>query len=82
MSIVKDFRSYLLEDNLKINVYEKRVNIINYISINHFDDNLVIIKYNNGFIDVNGTNLVVTKLLSDELLIEGKIRSVELKWKI
>ena len=33
MSIVKDFRSYLLEDNLKINVYEKRVNIINYISI-------------------------------------------------
>ena len=65
MSIVKDFRSYLLEDNLKINVYEKRVNIINYISINHFDD--------------KGTNLVVTKLLSDELLIEGKIRSVELK---
>lgn len=79
MSLIKDFRSYLLEDNLKINVYEKCVNIINYININHFDDNLVIIKYNNGFIDIKGNNLVVTKLLNNEILIEGIIKSVELK---
>lgn len=82
MSLLENFRSYLLEDNLKINVYEKRVNIINYISINHFDDNLVIVKYNNGFIDIKGDGLVVTKLLNNELLIEGSIKSVELKWKI
>lgn len=79
MSLLENFRSYLLEDNLKINVYEKRVNIINYISINHFDDNLVIVKYNNGFIDIKGDGLVVTKLLNNELLIEGSIKSVELK---
>lgn len=79
MSLIKDFRSYLLEEELKINVFYNRVNIINYIGIDHFDSSSVIIRHNKGFIHVKGEKLVVTKLVSNELLIEGNIKSVELK---
>lgn len=79
MSLIKDFRSYLLEEELKINLFYNRVNIINYIGIDHFDNNSVIVSHNKGFINIKGEKLVVTKLISNELLIEGIIKSVELK---
>lgn len=79
MSLIKDFRSYLLEEELKINIYMNHVNIINYVHIDHFDNNSIIVRHNKGFIHVKGENLVVTKLINTELLIEGKIKSVELK---
>lgn len=79
MSLVNNFRSYLLEEELKICLYKKRVNIINYINIDHFDNNNIIVRHKDGFINIKGSDLVVTKLLSDELLIEGKVKSVELK---
>ena len=79
MSLVKDFRSYLLEEELKINLFYNRVNIINYLGIDHFDNNIVIIRHNNGYINIKGEKLVVTKLLNNELLIEGNIKSVDLK---
>lgn len=79
MSLIKDFRSYLLEDDLKIHLYKNKVNIINYINIDHFDSNMILIRYSDGYINIKGDKLIVTKLLNSELLIEGVIRSVELK---
>lgn len=79
MSIIKDFRSYLLEEELKINIYYNRVNIINYITIDHFDNSSIIVRHNKGHINIKGQNLVVTKLINNELLIEGNIKSVDLK---
>lgn len=79
MSLMNDFRSFLLEDDLKINIFQNRVNIINYISIDHFDSNSVIVRHNKGFIHIKGEKLVVTKLLSAELLVQGVIKSVELQ---
>ena len=44
MSVIKNIRSYILEEEFKITILDGRINIVNYTNIGHFDDNKVIVK--------------------------------------
>ena len=79
MGIVHKFRDYILESELKINIFENRVDIVNYTEIGHFDSNKIIVRHDKGNIVINGNNLVVSKLLMDEVLISGTIKNIELR---
>jgi len=37
MKLFDDFRSFVLENEFSIHIYENRINIVNYDSIGHFD---------------------------------------------
>lgn len=78
--MLKDLRNYILENKFKINIYENNINIINYKEIDHFDDKIIIVRYEKGIITVKGEDLIITKLLEDEILINGKTRNIEFKW--
>ena len=79
MKIVNNIRSFLLEDDFEIRIYKNRINIVNYDSIGHFDPNKINIYYSNGLITIKGDNLVVSKLLKDEVLITGIIKNIEMQ---
>lgn len=79
MSVIKNIRSYILEEEFKITILDGRINIVNYTNIGHFDDNKVIVKYNGGEVIIKGTNLVVTRLISDEILISGNLNVIEFR---
>lgn len=75
--MLKDLRTYILENEFKINILTGKVDIVNYIEIDHFDDTKVIVRYDKGVVKIKGENLTISKLLNDELLILGKIKVVE-----
>lgn len=75
-----NLRSYILESDFKIIYLNNKLNIVNYSDISHFDNNKIIINYKDGSILIIGKNLVVSKLLKDELLIEGSIIKLEFRW--
>lgn len=77
--MLKQFTNYILEKEFKINYINNKLNIVNYISVEHFDNNKIIVKSNNANIIIYGTNLVISKLLVDELLIEGIIQKIEFR---
>lgn len=79
MKQIDKLKNYILENEFKMTVLENRIDIVNYISIEHFDLNKIIVKYEKGYITINGTNLVVTKLVTDEILITGIIKNIELR---
>lgn len=79
MKSINKIRSYFLEDELEIKVYKNKVNVINYKNIGHFDSNKVMIYYENGYLVVSGNNLVVSRLVQDEVLIVGEIKNIELR---
>ncbi len=79
MQIIKNLRSYLLEDEFQIRILDGKVNVVNYDSIGHFDSNKVILKYQMGSIVITGDHLVVSKLLTDEILVTGNIKNIELR---
>ena len=79
MNFIKNIRSYILEDELQINVFKDKVNIVNYTKIGHFDNTKVMVYYNEGLIEIKGEKLVVSKLLNNEILITGVIKNIELR---
>lgn len=75
-----NLRNYILENDFKIIYLTNKLNIVNYSDISHFDNNKIIINYKDGSVLISGKNLVVSKLVSDELLIEGSINNIEFRW--
>lgn len=80
MGILKQFRSYILEEEFTFSVYPNKIDILNYDSIGHFDSNKVIIRYNKGTLIIMGDSLVVSRLMNDEVLVLGNIKNIELRW--
>ncbi len=79
MKSINKLRSFLLEDNLEIRIYKHKVNVVNYETIGHFDSSKVMIYHKDGCLVVKGDNLVVSRLMSSEVLITGDIKNIELR---
>ncbi len=73
-------RSYILEDDFKITILDKKINVVNYKEMGHFDNNQVIIRYlSNKILIIKGKNLSVARLKKNEVLIEGTFSSLEFR---
>lgn len=79
MSIVRRARNYLLDEMFNMRVLKNKIDICNYESIGYLDNDLIIINYDSGEIKIKGENLVVSKLLNDEILISGDIKNIEMR---
>lgn len=79
MGLIKDMREFILEQEFKITYFNNKLDIVNYTNISHFDSNKIILNYNKGSIVISGNNLYVSKLLIDEVLVEGSIQKVEFR---
>ena len=88
MESIKDIKNRDdLRDNESAGNYSKddprlekvRKYILNYVEIISFSDTKVIIKCPNNTLCINGNNLIISKLLKDELLIKGKIINIEFR---
>ena len=79
MSVIDGIRSYILENDLKITIINNKINIVNYKDIGHFDSNKIIVKTSSKDIIVKGSDLVVSKLMSSEILITGDFKELEFR---
>ena len=79
MNIIPGIRSYINENDLKITIINNKINIVNYIDIGHFDSNKIIVKCDDKDIVINGKELVVSKLVNDEILITGEFNNIEFR---
>ena len=63
----------------KIIILDNKIDIVNYKYIDHFDNNKIIIKLDNSNIFIYGESLIISKLISDEVLICGSIDKLEFR---
>lgn len=79
MNLFNGIRSYIQESDTKIIIINNKINIINYKDIISFDSNIVIIKLDKKNIIIKGEDLVVSKLMNDEVLITGVFKNIEFR---
>lgn len=76
-------RSYILDTEFKLTILNGKINIVNFSELGHFDNNKVIVRFlkndNTHNLIIKGRNLVVSKLKSNEVLIEGVIDNLEFR---
>ncbi len=68
---------YLIDKTYSITIKNNYIHIINYIEIIDFSSSKIVIKHQKGITTIIGTNLIISKMLKDELLITGKIKIIE-----
>ena len=79
MKLINSFRNYILDEEFKINILKNKVNVVNYTDIVNFTSKEVTIKYDGGLLLIIGSNLSISKLLIDEVLVTGSIEKIELR---
>ena len=79
MNLFREAKEFIMENNLKIIYVNNKINIVNYKSVTGFDSNKIIVDCDTKLIIVSGSNLVISKLLLDELLISGDIDKIEFR---
>lgn len=72
-------RNYVKQDETKLYYIRNNLNIINYKNILVFENNKILVECLDDILEVKGKDLVINKLLNDELLIEGKIISISFR---
>ena len=70
--------NYLYDKEYKIIIKENYINIINYDEIKDFSLTKVSIKYQNKIIIIEGKNLVISKMVENEVLITGNIINIRI----
>ena len=79
MDIRNKINNYLNDNTYKIIVFNNTVNINNYLEILDFNSNVISVKHQKGITKIKGKDLVVSKMLDNEILITGNIKEIEVK---
>ena len=76
MKLIRMIDNYINDREFSMIYKNNKLDIINYHEIVDFSSERISIRYNNFIYYVNGTNLVVSKMIEDEILITGNIISI------
>jgi len=78
MKLINRLNGYLEDKNYQIIVKNNSVNIINIEEIIDFSITKITVRCNNQIIIIEGKNLIISKMLEDEVLILGTINNVRI----
>ncbi|MEG0994843.1 MAG: YabP/YqfC family sporulation protein [Bacilli bacterium] len=76
--MLKTIKNYIYDKDFRILIINNQLNINNYKQVKTIDSSFIEIEYDNKLLTVRGSDLVLTKILNDELLIEGIINKIEM----
>jgi len=71
--------NYINDIDYKIIITDSYINIINYKEIVDFNSTRISIRHDRGTTCIVGSDLVVSKMIEDEILITGKFTTINLK---
>ena len=73
----KKIHNYLLDNSFRFTVFKDGIHLFNYKDILSLKNNNIVIR-GEFVVEVNGNNLVLNKMLDDEVLITGMIKDIKI----
>ena len=75
--MLEKLSNYIVDREFRLTLFKDMVNVINYSKIISLEENYISIIANEKKILIKVNNLVLKKILDNELLIKGIINSIE-----
>lgn len=75
--MIDKIRNYIRDDEFRLTIFKDRLHIINYLEILTLSNKYISVDTGDNLIVIKGENLILNKLLDNEILITGKIYTVE-----
>lgn len=79
MSLFNNIREYMINNEFVINIYNDKINIINYTSLGAIENTKIIVNGPDKNVLITGEKLALKKMLNNEILISGVIKKIELR---
>lgn len=79
MKIIDKLDRYLNENEYKLILDNNRLNIVNYEEIIDFSLSNIKVKLKDKIVSIEGRNLVINKMVDNEILITGNITNISIK---
>ena len=79
MRILNRVENYLLDNEYKIIIKNNQINVINYDEIIDFSLVKITIRIKQKIISIEGNNLIISKMIDDEVLVSGNISNISIK---
>lgn len=79
MKIIDKLDRYLNENEYKLILDNNRLNIVNYEEIINFSLSNIKVKLKDKIVSIEGRNLVINKMVDNEILITGNISNISIK---
>lgn len=76
LKLVRSIDNYINDKKFSILYKNNKLDIINYTKIMDFSDTKISINYLDSKYIIIGTNLVISKMLEEEVLITGNIEGI------
>ena len=77
MKKIEKLKNFIMDNEFRMTFFENRIHVINYQELISLSDDKIRIKTTNLTITFTGTQLVLSKLLDQEIMIEGTLTKVE-----
>lgn len=81
MNIRNNILNYLYDRDYVIAIYEDYIYLFNFLYLNNFSDSKIEVKIKDKILKIIGKDLSIVKITKEELLIKGKIKTVEMESK-
>ena len=78
MGLISKLDRYLEDKNYQIIIKENKVNVVNFDEIVDFSINKISLKCKEKIVNIEGKNLIIAKMLDDELLIIGTVLNIRI----
>ena len=78
MKLINKLNRYLEDKKYEIIINENKVNIVNFEEIIDFSIERISLKCNNTKIIIEGKNLIISKMVDEEILITGTINNIRI----
>lgn len=77
--MIRKLVNYIKDDSFQFRYINNSINIVNYQEIKTLSDNLIsLTDKNNHLLIIKGEKLILKKMVSDEVLITGRIKTIEM----
>lgn len=73
----RELKNIVYDKTFKVIILENKINIVNYTEVVIFEDERIVIEAEDKLINIKGKNLIINRLEENEILVLGKIKSIE-----
>ena len=81
MNIRNNIVNYLFDKEYIICAYEDNVYVFNYTYLESFSNKRILLKMPAKFVTISGEDLIIVQITKEEMLIKGKVRSIDIDEK-
>ena len=76
MKILNRLDNYINEKEYSMIYKYNKLDIVNYTEIKDFTSKIITIRYQNKIYQIKGSNLVISRMMDNEILISGNIENI------